>query len=67
MQWGSGDAVAKAIPWTGADAYAEAQYAEIQTNDSYVGGLVRQHGNLSFIRTYQVHSPLKLHCQEVLC
>jgi hypothetical protein len=28
-------------------------YAEIQTNDSYVGGLVRQYGNLSYIRTYQ--------------
>lgn len=25
----------------------------MQTNDSYIGGLVRQHGNLSYIRTYQ--------------
>ncbi|KAH9864726.1 hypothetical protein IAQ61_008670, partial [Plenodomus lingam] len=50
--WGSGDAVAKAIPWSGASSYASAKYAEIQTNSSYVGGLVRQHGNLSFIRTY---------------
>ncbi|KAH4308384.1 hypothetical protein HBH64_034010 [Parastagonospora nodorum] len=51
--WAGGDAVAKAIPWSGSNAYASAQYAEIQTNDSYVGGLVRQHGNLSYIRTYQ--------------
>ncbi|KAF1923975.1 carboxypeptidase S1-like protein B [Didymella exigua CBS 183.55] len=51
--WASGDAVAKAINWTGSAGYAAAQYAEIQTNDSYVGGLVRQHGNLSYIRTYQ--------------
>ncbi|KAI5358164.1 Putative peptidase S10, serine carboxypeptidase, alpha/Beta hydrolase [Septoria linicola] len=51
--WNSGDAVAKAINWTGSAGYAEARYAEIQTNDSYIGGLVRQHGNLSFIRTYQ--------------
>ncbi|KAI8934484.1 hypothetical protein NX059_008186 [Plenodomus lindquistii] len=50
--WAGGDAVAKAIPWSGAAAYSTAQYAEIQTNDSYVGGLVRQHGNLSYIRTY---------------
>ncbi|KAH9874888.1 hypothetical protein J1614_004375, partial [Plenodomus biglobosus] len=50
--WASGDAVAKAIPWSGASAYASAQYAPIQTNSSYVGGLVRQHGNLSYIRTY---------------
>lgn len=52
-QWNSGDAVAKAINWTGTSGYEAAQYAEIQTNDSYIGGLVRQHGNLSFIRTYQ--------------
>ncbi|CAN9124618.1 unnamed protein product [Alternaria alternata] len=51
--WGGGDAVAKAINWTGSAGYASAQYAEIQTNDSYVGGLVRQYGNLSYIRTYQ--------------
>ncbi|KAF2023941.1 carboxypeptidase-like protein S1 [Setomelanomma holmii] len=48
-----GDAVAKAISWTGADGYASAQYAKIQTNESYVGGLVRQYGNLSYVRTYQ--------------
>jgi hypothetical protein len=52
-QWASGDAVAKAIPWSGSQAYASAQYAQIHTNSSYVGGLVRQHGNLSYIRTYQ--------------
>jgi hypothetical protein len=52
-QWAGGDAVAKAIPWTGASGYASAQYADIQTNSSYIGGLVRQHGNLSYIRTYQ--------------
>ncbi|CAK1357690.1 unnamed protein product [Cercospora beticola] len=51
--WNSGDAVAKAINWTGSAGYAEAQYADIQTNGSYVGGLVRQYGNLSFVRTYQ--------------
>ncbi|KAH7092930.1 carboxypeptidase-like protein S1 [Paraphoma chrysanthemicola] len=51
--WASGDAVAKAINWTGSEGYANALYADIQTNDSYVGGLVRQYGNLSYIRTYQ--------------
>lgn len=53
IQWASGDAVAKAINWKGSAGYAAAKYAEIQTNNSYVGGLVRQYGNLSYIRTYQ--------------
>jgi hypothetical protein len=52
-QWAGGDAVAKSIDWSGSEGYASAQYAEIQTNDSYIGGLVRQYGNLSYIRTYQ--------------
>ncbi|KAI4710780.1 hypothetical protein J4E89_004370 [Alternaria sp. Ai002NY15] len=33
-------------------AFKEAGYADIQVNESYVGGAVRQHGNLSFSRIY---------------
>ncbi|PVH95835.1 carboxypeptidase-like protein S1 [Periconia macrospinosa] len=51
--WAGGDEVAKAIPWKGSEGYTTAEYAEIQTNDSYVGGLVRQYGNLSYTRIYQ--------------
>ena len=31
----------------------DAGYAPIRVNDSYVGGQVRQYGNLSFSRVYQ--------------
>lgn len=34
------------------DDFHDAKYAEIQTNESYTGGLVRQFGNLSFSRVY---------------
>jgi carboxypeptidase C (cathepsin A) len=53
QQWQGGDAVAKAINWTGSAGYASAQYADLQTNDDYSGGLVRQYGNLSYIRAYR--------------
>jgi hypothetical protein len=33
--------------------FKKAGYANIETNASYVGGLVRQHGNLSFARVFQ--------------
>ncbi|KAL6158854.1 hypothetical protein ACJQWK_03766 [Exserohilum turcicum] len=33
-------------------AFPAAGYAEIMVNESYVGGAVRQHGNLSFSRIY---------------
>ena len=39
-------------PPTYASGFSEAGYAEIVTNDSYVGGAVRQYGNLSFSRVY---------------
>lgn len=35
-----------------ADGFARAGYADIFVNDSYVGGAVRQYGNLSFSRVY---------------
>ncbi|KAA8623300.1 Carboxypeptidase [Pyrenophora tritici-repentis] len=33
-------------------AFSQAGYAEIVVNDSYIGGAVRQYGNLSFSRIY---------------
>ena len=51
--WIGAEAVSLAIPWTEQDKYNAAGYAEIVVNDSYVGGVVRQYGNLSFARVFQ--------------
>ena len=51
--WIGGDRVSQLINYTDNAAFQEAGYAEVQTNESYVGGLVRQHGNLSFIRVFE--------------
>jgi carboxypeptidase C (cathepsin A) len=45
--------VSLAIPHFETDVFNNPGYARIQANDSYVGGQVRQHGNLSFSRVYQ--------------
>ena len=54
-----------AANWTGADQFRKAGYASIQTNHSYVGGVVRQHGNFSFSRVFQAghdgKSPLPMY------
>lgn len=36
-----------------AGSFRAAGYADLQTNGSYVGGLVRQHANVSFSRVFQ--------------
>lgn len=51
--WMGGEAVSLAINHTGAEAFRDAGYTDIVVNDTYVGGQVRQHGNLSFSRVYQ--------------
>lgn len=50
--WFGGEAASLAIPHSGQKAFARAGYQAIQTNSSYVGGRVRQHGNLSFSRVF---------------
>ncbi|EME45168.1 hypothetical protein DOTSEDRAFT_23237 [Dothistroma septosporum NZE10] len=40
------------VPVTYASGFASAGWAEIVVNDSYVGGAVKQYGNLSFSRVY---------------
>lgn len=52
--WLGGQAVSFAIAakTTGYQAFQSAGYAEIVVNNSYVGGAVRQYGNLSFSRIY---------------
>ena len=51
--WMGGEAVSLAINHTGAEAFRSAGYTDIVINDTYIGGQVRQHGNLSFSRVYQ--------------
>lgn len=50
--WLGVEQLSLAANWTGADAYKEAGYEEIRVNDSYVGGVVKQHGALSFARVF---------------
>ncbi|KAF7552149.1 hypothetical protein G7046_g7510 [Stylonectria norvegica] len=55
--WLGGEAVSKQLAWEAGIAYGTlftaAGYAPIIVNDSYIGGVVRQYGNLSFSRIYQ--------------
>ncbi len=55
--WLGGEAVsvelATTMGGTYASKFASAGYAPIIVNDSYIGGVVRQFGNLSFSRIYQ--------------
>ncbi|KAI5928101.1 carboxypeptidase S1-like protein B [Camillea tinctor] len=51
--WLGGEAVSLAIPHAGQEGFAAAGYAPLEVNATYTGGLVRQHGNLSFTRVYQ--------------
>jgi hypothetical protein len=41
------------MDYPSAPSFRTAGYADLQTNGSYVGGLVRQHGNVSFSRVFQ--------------
>ncbi|KAI7089367.1 Carboxypeptidase S1 [Hortaea werneckii] len=51
--WYGGELLSLAINYTHTADFHAAGYAGIQTNASYVGGQVRQYGNLSFSRVYQ--------------
>ena len=39
--------------YPGAANFRSAGYTPIETNESYTGGLVRQHGNVSFSRIFE--------------
>lgn len=51
--WLGMEKLSLAANWTGANAFRDAGYADIHTNGSYKGGVVRQHGSLSFSRVFQ--------------
>jgi hypothetical protein len=51
--WIGGENVSLNIPWSQQKNFKSAGYTDLRTNDSYVGGQVRQYGNLSFSRIYE--------------
>lgn len=51
--WYGGELLSLAIPYDNATSFAKAGYAPVIVNDTYIGGQVRQHGNLSFTRVYE--------------
>jgi Serine carboxypeptidase len=51
--WIGGENVSLNIPWSQQANFKSAGYTDLRVNDSYVGGQVRQYGNLSFTRVYE--------------
>ncbi|KAI4662126.1 uncharacterized protein J4E88_010916 [Alternaria novae-zelandiae] len=51
--WYGGELLSLAIPYDNATSFADAGYAPVVVNDTYIGGQVRQYGNLSFTRVYE--------------
>ncbi|KAJ5805839.1 Carboxypeptidase S1 [Penicillium pulvis] len=51
--WIGGEDVSLGINYSKAESFRAAGYSPLQTNSSYIGGQVRQHGNFSFARVYQ--------------
>ncbi|DAA79308.1 TPA_exp: Serine carboxypeptidase A [Trichophyton benhamiae CBS 112371] len=51
--WLGGEQVSLGLNYTGTEAFRKAGYADVKVNSSYVGGLVRQHGNFSFTRVFE--------------
>lgn len=56
-----GEMVSLAIKSKFSQGFQKSGYAEIHTNKSYVGGYVRQHGNLSFSRVLDAGHEGKLY------
>lgn len=53
QNWFGGEAVSLSINYTNSSDFHAAGYEPIHTNASYIGGVVRQYGNLSFSRVFQ--------------
>lgn len=51
--WNGGEEVSLRVQHAQAAQFRAAGYAPVHTNASYVGGLVRQHGNFSFTRVFE--------------
>jgi hypothetical protein len=55
-----GEAISLAIESKLSAKFRDAGYTELHTNEEYVGGMVRQHGNLSFARIFDAGHEGKL-------
>ncbi|KAB8230790.1 Alpha/Beta hydrolase protein [Aspergillus alliaceus] len=51
--WMGGENISLSINHSQSLGFRSSGYANLITNDTYVGGVVRQHGNLSFMRVFQ--------------
>jgi hypothetical protein len=51
--WYSGELVSLSLNYSDTENFQKAGYAPIEVNSSYIGGQVRQFGNLSFTRVYE--------------
>ncbi|EEA24475.1 hypothetical protein TMatcc_007577 [Talaromyces marneffei ATCC 18224] len=51
--WIGGEEVSLAVEYSDAEKFRAAGYADLHTNDTYVGGKIRQYGNFSFARVFQ--------------
>ncbi len=51
--WLGAEKLSLAAQWSGADSFNAAGYEFVHTNGTYNGGVVRQHGNLSFSRVFE--------------
>ncbi|PCH02608.1 Peptidase S10, serine carboxypeptidase [Penicillium occitanis (nom. inval.)] len=51
--WIGGEEVSLAIEYSDADKFRSAGYADLYTNETFIGGKIRQYGNFSFTRVYQ--------------
>lgn len=51
--WIGGEEVSVAIDYSDANQFRSAGYTDLYTNDTFIGGKVRQYGNFSFTRVYQ--------------
>ncbi|KAL2833105.1 Alpha/Beta hydrolase protein [Aspergillus pseudoustus] len=51
--WNGGEEVSLQVDYSDAAKFRAAGYAPLHTNGSYIGGLVRQHGNFSFTRVFE--------------
>lgn len=50
--WLGGEQLSLQANWTGAPAFRDAGYETLKTSPCHNGGVVRQHGNLSFARVF---------------
>jgi hypothetical protein len=63
-----GEQVSLAIQSSSATSFSAAGYANISTNATYVGGVVRQYGNLSFSRVFDAgHQGISLSSPPQRC